>query len=399
MSEWQEVRLGDICKIKGGKRLPKDHYVCDEDTGYPYLRVSDLSTEGFSGSNLKFITKEAFSKIKNYTISVHDIYISIAGTIGHVGRIPSRYDGISLTENCAKFTQISNNIDTDYLMYFLRSAYGRDQIESMTGGATQPKLALTRIAQIKMPVPPLPTQQKIAKILSNYDDLIENNLKRIKLLEESARLTYEMKLEDCNSWKEFKLVDISDYFGRGVTPKYKENSGFLAINQKANKGSFLSIINFKEYEPGNWVPEEKYAQNGDVLINSLGEGTIGRVHFYNWDNNKYPVDQHMSIFRAQKNISIYIFHLLSSELGQAILHTIKKGGTNMTMLNINDLRNIKIRLPSQHEFDNASKAMIEMYDLKSKLEFQNQLLKEAREILLPRLMTGMIDTDDMDIAV
>ena len=404
MSEWREYTLGDIVDIKHGYAFKGEFFSETPTTNILVTPGNFKIGGGFKSDKLKYYNGEIPD---GYTLSHEDIIVTMtdlskqADTLGYSAKVPNDPEKNFLHNQRIGLLKFKDkSFDKDFIYWLLRAEHYQKFVAGSATGATVKHSSPSRIRTFKFKAPTSNTlRKKIAKILSNYDDLIENNLKRIKLLEESVRLTYEMKLEGYNSWKEFKLVDISDYLGRGVTPKYKENSGFLAINQKANKGSFLDITNFKEYELGNWVPEEKYAQNGDILINSLGEGTIGRVHFYNWENNKYPVDQHMSIFRAQKNISIYIFHLLSSELGQAILHTIKKGGTNMTMLNINDLRNIKVRLPSQHEFNKTSNAMIEMYDLKSKLEFQNQLLKEARNILLPRLMTGMIDTDDMDVAV
>lgn len=153
---------------------------------------------------------------------------------------------------------------------------------------------------------------------------------------------------------------------------------------------------FKEYEIGDWVPLEKYAYQGDVLINSLGEGTIGRVHYYVGEENKFPVDQHMTIFRAkEKPFGLFIYQFLNSEFGQAHLHTLKKGGTNMTMLNVGDLRKIKLKVPNRNVLNEFYEVIQPMYDLKSKLEVQNEYLKEARDILLPRLMTGMIDVDQL----
>ncbi|MDD3249751.1 MAG: restriction endonuclease subunit S, partial [Smithellaceae bacterium] len=189
--KYQPKKIGDIASIKGGKRLPKGMFVIDGPTPHPYLRIVDFADYGVDRSNIKYIDAEVFEKIKRYTIDKTDIYISIAGTIGRVGIVPDDLSGANLTENAAKITNISGDIYHRYLMYYLRSSVGQGQILNRTVGTSQPKLALYRIADIDFPCPPMPVQKKVAKFLSAYDNLIENNRRRIQLLEQAARLLYK----------------------------------------------------------------------------------------------------------------------------------------------------------------------------------------------------------------
>lgn len=182
--------IGDIAKVKGGKRLPKGKRVQDEATLHPYLRVVDFSEDGFDPSNVKYIDAETHLSVKRYIISENDVYISIAGTIGRVGIVPKEFSGANLTENAAKITGFSPEYDKKFLMYFLRSDFGQAIIGSKIVGTSQPKLALFRIKEIKVPLLEKRVQQKIAAILSVYDDLIENNLRRVKILEEMAQNLY-----------------------------------------------------------------------------------------------------------------------------------------------------------------------------------------------------------------
>ena len=144
-------KISEIAEVKGGKRLPKGMFVIDEPTAHPYLRVVDFTDNGIDRSNLKYIDEEAFEKTKRYTIHKDDVYISIAGTIGRVGIIPDDLSGSNLTENAAKITNISSKVDHRYLMYYLRGPVGQGQIVIRTGGTSQPKLALYRIADINSP--------------------------------------------------------------------------------------------------------------------------------------------------------------------------------------------------------------------------------------------------------
>ena len=184
------ITIGEIADVKGGKRLPKGMVVTDEETEHPYLRVVDFANDGIDRSSIKFIDDLAYEKIKRYTISSNDVYISIAGTIGRVGTIPHDLSGANLTENAAKITNIKKLIDKEFLVYYLRSHFGQSEIASKIVGTSQPKLALFRIQELRIPKINLHTQRKIAAILSAYDNLIENNLRRIKILEEMAQNLY-----------------------------------------------------------------------------------------------------------------------------------------------------------------------------------------------------------------
>jgi type I restriction enzyme S subunit len=105
---------------------------------------------------------------------------------------------------------------------------------------------------------------------------------------------------------------------RGVTPKYELGSGRFIINQKVNRGSELSLDDLKELESSFEVPPDKFGRFGDVLVNCLGEGTIGRVHFYTESHQDWAVDQHMSICRASSTTnSLYVYFAIESEEGQA----------------------------------------------------------------------------------
>ena len=189
-TQWKKVTVGEIAEVKGGKRLPKGKLVQDEPTPFPYLRVTDFGDNGLDTSAIKYIDEDAQSKVSRYTITNRDIYISIAGTIGRVGIVPAKFSGANLTENAAKICEIHPHVDERFLMYFLRTENGQGQIAGLTVGTSQPKLALFRIKEIEISLPDLPTQRKIAGILSAYDDLIENNLRRIKILEQMAQSLY-----------------------------------------------------------------------------------------------------------------------------------------------------------------------------------------------------------------
>lgn len=398
---WEEVKLGEIAKVKGGKRLPKNHELISSKTDHKYIRARDIKGGKINFDNPSYITEDTFSHISRYIVNEDDLILTIVGAnIGDIALVSKEFDKANLTENAVKIISNKSKVVPKFLLYYLLPQYSKDFLQILASGAAQDKLGLYKINILNISLPPLETQRKIANILSAYDDLIENNQKRILLCCELAKTKFMALYKVENNWKTVKLDEVCNYFGRGVTPKYEEGTRFFGINQKANNGLTLNKEAFKEYMQGEWVPQEKYATKGDLLINSLGEGTIGRVHYYMGEDNKHPVDQHISIFRAKNSsIGLFVFQFFNSKYGQGLLHTLKKGGTNMTMLNIGDLRQIKIEIPSGIILENYYKSVINLFKAKAVLEDQNERLRKARDILLPRLMMGMIDVSGSTVQV
>ena len=118
---WEVRKIGDICDVRGGKRLPKGYQLEDENNGFPYIRVADMYMGGVKLSEIKYVPEEVVEKIKNYKISKDDLFISVAGTLGIVGKVPEELDGANLTENADKLCNIK--IDKLYLMKVLQSEF------------------------------------------------------------------------------------------------------------------------------------------------------------------------------------------------------------------------------------------------------------------------------------
>ena len=186
---WTIKEVGEFAKVKGGKRLPKGASYSESKTKYPYIRVTDFERQSINVNNLKYLSCETQEKIKRYTISSDDVYISIAGTIGATGTIPEILSGANLTENAAKICEISG-CDKKYLSLFLSSINGQTQIKEKTKTTTQPKLSLYRIESIQIPIPPLSEQLKIVEELESrltVCDKLEEDIKFSLARAESLR--------------------------------------------------------------------------------------------------------------------------------------------------------------------------------------------------------------------
>lgn len=161
------MTIESLAEVKGGKRLPKGEKLSDEVTDHPYIRVADFTDKGtIDLSGIKYISKEIYEQIKRYVISKDDLYISIAGTIGKTGFIPPELDGANLTENAAKLViKDKQQIDLSYLYLFTLTSDFSAQAGLATKTVAQPKLALTRLSKIEIPMCSLEEQKSLVSTI------------------------------------------------------------------------------------------------------------------------------------------------------------------------------------------------------------------------------------------
>ena len=179
---WKWVRLGEIVTVYGGKRIPVGKKLSLTKTEHVYIRVSDMKDGFVSTENLQYISDDIYEKISNYIIKKEDVYITVAGTIGRVGKIPYELDGANLTENADRL--VFSAIKQDWLIKTLQSNLVQQQIISATTKVGQPKLAINRIQTILIPLPPLDEQKRIVEKIEELLPLVERYEKAWARLEE-----------------------------------------------------------------------------------------------------------------------------------------------------------------------------------------------------------------------
>jgi type I restriction enzyme S subunit len=168
---WKWVRIGTVATILGGKRIPAGRKLSSNDTGYIYIRVSDMKDGYVSTENLQYVPEDIFQSISKYIIHKEDIFITVAGTIGRVGKIPPELDGANLTENADRL--VFSLMDQDWLIKCMQSSLVQNQIADATTKVGQPKLAIIRIQNMLIPLPPLAEQKRIVAKLEEILPLCE----------------------------------------------------------------------------------------------------------------------------------------------------------------------------------------------------------------------------------
>lgn len=206
---WKKVHIADICEIKSGKRIPKGFDFSPITTDYRYIRARDIKKGKVDSSDLGYISKEVKDKIARYIVQEDDVVVSIAGTIGEVGYVPSELDGVNLTENAVRLTNFTEGVFSKFVLYWLMTEWSYEYMNGVAAGSAQPKLGIYKIEQIPISLPSFEIQHRIADILSAYDDLIENNRKQTKLLEEATQRLYKEWFVDLRfpGYEHTKIVD------------------------------------------------------------------------------------------------------------------------------------------------------------------------------------------------
>ena len=244
---WEWVRLGTICQVKGGKRIPLGDKMLDTPTAHIYLRVTDMKDGTIIDAPKKYISEETYLKISKYTISSDDLYLTIAGTIGLVGIIPDEYNGMNLTENAAKLTSIYAN--RLFLAKLLNAPYFQGIFLYKKTQVAQPKLALERIASVLFPLPPLEEQ---ARIVAKIEELLPHVEEYGKAETELSKLNAELPEQLKKSILQWAIQ------GRLVPQDPTDEPASELLNRiKAEKAALIKSGKLKKEKPLPQISEDE----------------------------------------------------------------------------------------------------------------------------------------------
>lgn len=364
---------------------------------YPFIQTADVKNANFYIINFSSTyNEEGLAQSKLWPAGT--LCITIAANIADTGilAIPACFP-----DSIMGFVANEEIADTRFVKYCFDVL--QKECKQISQGTAQDNLSWEKLSTIKFLVPPLQTQKRIASILSAYDDLIENNQKQIKLLEEAAQRLYKEWFVDLRfpghesvkivdgvpeGWNKVRLDEVTSVLKRGISPKYDENGEFTVINQKCIR---KNIVDYSESrKQSKKYAEELQLQESDTVICSTGIGTLGRVgQIYNVYQNS-TFDSHVTLVRANKLIGKQ-FLFWSLKLLQPYLMSLGKGSTNQQELYKSDLTACFLLLPEEYIMNAFERQAQELHDIIAVKTKQISSLREARDRLLPKLMSGEIE--------
>lgn len=401
---WHHVTLENIASINGGKRLPKDHDFSSSKTNHPYIRARDIREGRIDITEPVYITDQTASLLKKYVVKRDDVVITIVGAnIGDIGFISEELEGANLTENAARIRAQNDKCHSKFLSLHLSMPKNKERFKFIASGSAQGKLGLYKIKAFEVVLPPLAIQEYIADILSAYDDLIENNRRRIQLLEESARLLYRewfvhlrfpghehvRVIDDVpEGWSIARLTSLANVVdGTHDSPK-PASEGYYMVTGKHITNGFIDFSKcyFISSKDHRQVMRRSQPEKGDVIFSNIG--TLGSAVLVDQDF-EFSI-KNVALFKPLKSVySIYLYTFFSDPRTLNILQG-KSSGTSQKFFSLKFLRSIEVLIPPSSILEYFHDVANPLFAQRSLLCREILKLQKARDLLLPRLMNGEI---------
>ena len=394
----REVKTAEFCLVGDGTHSS----IKRTDTGIMYLSSKNFSKDGIILNKVDYISQLDYEKyFKGSSTALtkpqeNDLIFSIIGSIGGV-YLYKKEDCFGLSSSVAMIRVNSVELDAHYLFFYLKSNFLQKWAEIIKSGSAQGFLSLSMIRSLPLLFPPLKIQQKIASILSNYDKLIENNTQRIKLLESMAEEMYKewfVRLrfpgyEDVEvvdglpvGWERKSLGDcVNNFDSKRIPLSKKVRETKKGIYPYYGAASILDYID-------SYIFEGKYLLLGEdgTVITKRGTPMLQFI------SGKFWVSNHAHVLTG-KLVSIeYLYLFLNS---YPILGLIT--GAAQPKINQKNLNRIKMLVPSDEILKEFNKLVISIFEEIFILKQKNKLLKQIRDLLIPRLMSGKLNVEDLDI--
>lgn len=400
IGEFVESGKADIQTGPFGTQLKASDYIHD---GTPVINVRNIGYADLRTEKLEFVGEQIADRLSVHLLQESDIVFGRKGAVDRHLLVTSEQENWMQGSDCIRLRFDTKEVLPRFVSYaFLKSEHQQWMLTQSGNKATMASLNHDIIKRIPLPLPPSTIQAEIVKVLAAYDDLIKNNRRRMTLLEESARLLYRewfirlrfpghehTRVIDGvpEGWERKTLAELTCFLKRGITPSYDDEADGLVINQKCIRDGRIDIElarhQSKEVKP------ERVLQLGDVLVNSTGEGTLGRVAQLKTPLSNCTVDTHVTIVRPKQDVARHYFGLAVMEW-ESRFSTMGKGATNQTELSPATIGNTVVLVPSHTLLEQFELFAVPLYEQVTNLVAQNQKLRAARDLLLPRLMSGEI---------
>ena len=391
MSEWKKVKLGDCITTKKGFAFKSRLYT---QQGVPIVRVSDFTLNSIKDNDLVYYPISEYDKYYDYILSEKDVLIQTVGSwqynpnsvVGKVVRVPYYHRGSLLNQNIVKI--IPNiGIDKDFIYYRIKCVdFSGFVIGEARGAANQASITLDTIKRFTFLLPSLEVQQQIATILSRYDSLIENYQKQIKLLEESAQRLYKEWFVDLR-FPGHENVQIVDGVPEGWE---KKKVGDLISKVRRTKQ-----VSANNYLNSGYIPvidqSRNYIAGYTNDIESLVEVTIPYIVF--GDHTRVLEYVPFSFAKGADGTQL----IMSNDLERMPQSLFYNSLIEIDLSNYSYARHFKylkeesILVPPKDIAQRYDKVVSQYCQSIQKNREQIRHLTEARDRLLPKLMSGEIE--------
>jgi type I restriction enzyme S subunit len=379
-----------------GSELTTKDYV---DEGVPVIRGNNLSKYGkFHDDDFVFVTDEKAVSLRSNSAYPGDLIFTQRGTLGQVGLIPkdATYDKYVVSQSQMKLTVDETKVNPLFVYYYFCLPTTIQRILGSVSTSGVPHINLSTLKAFKIPVPDKHVQNSIVELVRPYDDLIENNRRRIGLLEEAARLLYRewfvyfrfpghehVKITNGlpEGWERVALSDLAEFInGYPFKPSQLGDSGLPVVKiPELNNG----VTEKTPRNSGEFIPEKYHLKNSDLLFSWSGTLAVNV-----WAGGPALLNQHL--FRVISKGRVGHGFLMFALREALVAFGNQTVGATMKHIRRSALDDVSVALPERALFSLVDESLNTIYDQLTLLYQQNQRLAEARDLLLPRLMNGEI---------
>jgi len=415
MTTWTTKKLKEVTTKIGSGATPRGGKGAYHQEGTPLIRSLNIYDLKFSYDDLAFIDDSQAKQLANVTVEKDDILLNITGaSVCRTTSVPDNLVPARVNQHVSIIRADRKNLLGKYLKYALVSPLYKQALYGLaTTGATREALTKTDIENFEIKLPDMETQTRIASVLSAYDDLIENNEKRIKTLEEMAQLLYtewfvkfkfpgygKVKMVDSGSeygmvpdgWEVKSLKEVTSAITKGTTPttlekNFVENGiNFIKIESVGDNGEIFENKLAKIDQETHELLNRSKLQNGDVLFSIAG--AIGRTARVITRLLPANTNQALAIIRPKEEIyRIYLYQIISS---LAFLN-FSKGRivqTAQANVSLSVLASAQILFPNKEVLSVYNKRIISVFTIIDKIRNQTRILEKTRDLLILQLIMG-----------
>lgn len=394
---WEKVKLGDCCiSISDG-----DHQAPPKSReGIPFITIANIDQfNKIDFTNTMHVPKDYFDSLDSKRKPhVGDIIYSVVGSFGIPVYIKN--DDMFTFQRHIAILKCKENINSRFLYYVMKSRTFYHQADSVAIGSAQKTITLSALRDMEVHLPERKVQNKIASILSAYDDLIENNRRQIKLLEEAAERLYKewfvkRNINSCihgvltgnlklTPKKLSSIIQFSNgYAFRGKTFTTKGHYKIVTIKNVQDSYFEGSDVDYISRIPSA-MPNHCILKEGDILLSLTGN--VGRVCVV--VGKDYLLNQRVGkVCTAYPAFSYYF--LKSNEIQTKMVQL--ANGSAQQNLSTKSIEQMIVNLPNEEYICTFEGIVQPFLNQQIRLSYDNQLLQEARDRLLPKLMSGEVE--------
>jgi len=398
--------------------------------GVPFLTAKSLDDGRVDIAGAPRLADERANELRFGFIRPGDVLLSHNATVGRVAVVPEFSGRMLIGTSLTYFRLNPERILPRYLAAYFRGKAFQDELAAVMSHSTRNQVPITAQRLLRISLPALPVQRAIAHVLGTFDDKIELNRRMNETLEAVARTIFQSWFVDFDpvrakasgeppesicrrlglapellalfpdrlvdselgeipeGWEVKALAQVTSYLNRGLSPKYVETGGVLVVNQKCVRDGRVATSKARQHDPAQRSVAGRLVEVGDVLVNSTGVGTLGRVAQVLAIDEPMIVDSHVTVVRADPAQVSWNFLGVAMQERESDIEALGEGSTGQTELSRVRLGGLRLVMPPKPLCNYFDEVVRPLRLHTKRNDEQNDTLASIRDALLPKLLSG-----------